>query len=197
MPRENRMITEADILPLSEWAKVRVAHRKALSERKKSRRVAIGPHATLLFENWDTMWYQIQEMLWIEKGGADQLPDELAAYNPMIPNGSELTATLMFGISDEAKRRAFLAELGGVEDHISISIGGDRVKAVAEEDLERTTADGKTSSVHFLHFPFSAEQIAAFKRGGDILVRIDHSRYGHAAIIGEEVRAELESDFSR
>lgn len=197
MPRENRMITEADILPLSEWAKVRVAHRRALSERKKSRRVAIGPHATLLFENWDTMWYQIQEMLWIEKGGADQLPDELAAYNPMIPNGSELTATLMFGISDEAKRRAFLAELGGVEDHISISIGGDRVKAVAEEDLERTTADGKTSSVHFLHFPFSAEQIAAFKRGGDILVRIDHSRYGHAAIIGEEVRAELESDFSR
>ena len=125
MPRENRMITEADILPLSEWAKVRGAHRKALSERKKSRRVAIGPHATLLFENWDTMWYQIQEMLWIEKGGADQLPDELAAYNPMIPNGSELTATLMFGISDEAKRRAFLAELGGVEDHISISIGGE------------------------------------------------------------------------
>jgi hypothetical protein len=196
MPRENRMITEADILPLSEWAKVRVAHRKALSERKKSRRVAIGPHATLLFENWDTMWYQIQEMLWIEKGGADQLPDELAAYNPMIPNGSELTATLMFGISDEAKRRAFLAELGGVEDHISISIGGDRVKAVAEEDLERTTADGKTSSVHFLHFPFSAEQIAGFKRGGDILVRIDHPRYGHAAIIGEEVRTELERDFS-
>ncbi len=196
MPRENRTITEADILPLSEWAKVRVAHRKALSERKKSRRVAIGPHATLLFENWDTMWYQIQEMLWIEKGGADQLPDELAAYNPMIPNGSELTATLMFGISDEAKRRAFLAELGGVEDHISISIGGDRVKAVAEEDLERTTADGKTSSVHFLHFPFSAEQIAAFKSGGDILVRIDHPRYGHAAIIGEEVRAELARDFS-
>ena len=180
MPRENRTITEADILPLSEWAKVRVAHRKALSERKKSRRVAIGPHATLLFENWDTMWYQIQEMLWIEKGGADQLPDELAAYNPMIPNGSELTATLMFGISDEAKRRAFLAERGGVEDHISISIGGDRVKAVAEEDLERTTADGKTSSVHFLHFPFSAEQIAAFKRGGDILVRSDHPRSAHA-----------------
>lgn len=197
MPRENRIITEADILPLSEWAKVRVAHRKALSERKKRRRIAIGPHATLLFENWDTMWYQIQEMLWIEKGGAEQLPDELAAYNPMIPNGSELTATLMFGISDEAKRRAFLSELGGVEDHIAISIGGDRVKAVAEEDLERTTADGKTSSVHFLHFPFSAEQIAAFKTGGDILVRIDHPCYGHAAIIGDEVRSELVGDFSR
>ncbi len=196
MPRENHIIAESDILPLNEWAKVRVAHRKALSERKKSRRVAIGPHATLLFENWDTMWYQVQEMLWIEKGGAEQLPDELAAYNPMIPNGSELTATLMFGISDEAKRRAFLAELGGVEDYISISIGGDRVKAVAEEDLDRTTADGKTSSVHFLHFPFTADQVAAFRSGGDILVRIDHPRYGHAAIIGDDVRVELEGDFS-
>lgn len=197
MPRESRIITEADILPLSEWAKVRIEHRKALSERKKNRRVAIGPHATLLFENWDTMWYQVQEMLWIEKGGADQLPDELAAYNPMIPQGSELTATLMFGISDETKRRAFLAELGGIEDCISISIGGSRVKAVAEEDLDRTTAEGKTSSVHFLHFPFSADQVAAFRAGGDILVRIDHPRYGHAAIMSDAVRAELAGDFAR
>lgn len=197
MPRENRIITDSDILPLAEWAKVRVAHRKALSERKKNRRVSIGPHATLLFENWDTMWYQVQEMLWIEKGGAEQLPDELAAYNPMIPQGSELTATLMFGISDEMKRRAFLAELGGVENHISISIGGDRIRAVAEEDLDRTTADGKTSSVHFLHFPFSAEQIEKFRRGGDILVRIDHPRYGHAAIVNDAMRAELEGDFAR
>lgn len=195
MPRESRTITEDDILPLSEWAKVRVEHRKALSERKKNRRVAIGPHAMLLFENWDTMWYQVQEMLWIEKGGADQLPDELAAYNPMIPQGSELTATLMFGISDEAKRRALLARLGGVEDCISISIGGDRVWAVAEEDLDRTTADGKTSSVHFLHFPFTSGQVAAFRAGGDILVRIDHPQYGHAAIMSEAVRMELSGDF--
>lgn len=196
MPRETHTITEDDILPLAEWSKIRKEHRKALSERKKDRRVAIGPHAVLLFENWDTMWYQVQEMLWIEKGGAEQLPDELAAYNPMIPQGAELTATLMFGISDEAKRRHILADLGGVEETISISIGGDRVKAVAEDDLDRTTAEGKTSSVHFLHFPFTAEQIAAFRAGGDILVRIDHPNYGHAAILSDIARAELAGDFA-
>ena len=196
MPRETRTISEADILPLAEWSKIRKDHRKSLSERKKSRRVAIGPHAVLLFENWDTMWYQVQEMLWIEKGGAEQLPDELAAYNPMIPQGSELTATLMFGIPDETKRRLILSQLGGVEENISISIGGDRVKAVAETDLDRTTADGKTSSVHFLHFPFTPGQIAAFRAGGDILVRIDHPNYGHAAILNDAVRAELAGDFA-
>jgi len=196
MPRETRTITEADILSHTEWAKIRKDHRKALSERKKNRRVAIGPHAVLLFENWDTMWYQVQEMLWIEKGGAEQLPDELAAYNPMIPQGSELTATLMFGISDEAKRRFILGQLGGVEENISISIGGDRVKAVAETDLDRTTADGKTSSVHFLHFAFTLSQIAAFRAGGDILVRIDHPSYGHAAILSDAVREELAGDFA-
>ena len=196
MPREIRTITETDILPLAEWAKIRKDHRKALSERKRNRRVAIGPHAVLLFENWDTMWYQVQEMLWIEKGGAEQLPDELAAYNPLIPQGSELVVTLMFGISDEAKRRLILAQLGGFEEMISISIGGDRVKAVAEEDLDRTTADGKTSSVHFLHFPFTPAQIAAFRDpASDILVRIDHPNYGHAAIMGEDVRDELKADF--
>jgi hypothetical protein len=195
MPRENHNITEADILPLAEWAKLRKAHRKALSETKKNRRVAIGPHATLYFENWDTMWYQIQEMLWIEKGGAEQLPDELAAFNPLIPQGSELVATFMLGISDELKRRTILAQLGGIEETISISIGGERVKAVAEVDLDRTTADGKTSSVHFLHFPFTAEQVTAFRAGGDILVRIDHPNYGHAAIMGAVVRAELAGDF--
>lgn len=196
MPRETRTISEADILPLAEWSKIRKDHRKSLSERKKSRRVAIGPHAVLLFENWDTMWYQVQEMLWIEKGGAEQLPDELAAYNPMIPQGAELTATLMFGIPDETKRRLILGQLGGVEETISISIGGDRVKAVAETDLDRTTADGKTSSVHFLHFPFTPGQIAAFRAGGDILVRIDHPNYGHAAILSDAVRAELAGDFA-
>jgi Protein of unknown function (DUF3501) len=197
MPRETNIIAEADILPLNVWAQRRVAHRKALSERKKNRRVAIGPHATLYFENWDTMWYQVQEMLWIEKGGATQLPDELAAYNPMIPQGSELSATLMFEIAHEDKRRVILAQLGGVEETITISLGGDRVRAVAEQDLDRTTEDGKTSSVHFLHFPFKADQIAKFRQGDtDILVRIDHPNYGHAAIVGEAVRTELAADFA-
>lgn len=197
MPRESCDITEHDILPLSIWAEQRVKHRKALSEVKKQRRVEVGPHATFYFENWDTMWYQIQEMLWIEKGGADQLPDELAAYNPMIPGGSELTATLMFGISDEYKRRRILAMLGGVEQTVSISIGGDRVFACSEADLERTTEDGKTSSVHFLHFPFTPAQIAAFRDPAqEIMVRIDHPNYGHAAIMNDAVRGELSGDFA-
>jgi hypothetical protein len=195
MPREARTISAADILPLSEWAALRVDHRKALSERKKNRRLSVGPHATLYFENWDTMWYQVQEMLWIEKGGAEQLPDELAAYNPMIPNGSELTATLMFEIPDENKRRIVLGELGGVEDCISLSIGGERVLATYENEVERTTADGKASSVHFLHFALSDAQRAAMRDGGqELMVRIDHPNYGHAAIASDAVRAELVGD---
>lgn len=197
MPRAERKITANDILPLAEWAKVRVEHRKALSARKKNRRLGLGPNATIYFENWDTMWYQVQEMLWIEKGGDAQLPDELAAYNPMIPQGSELSATLMFEIADEAKRRHILAQLGGVEEHISIAFGNHRVKAEPEQDLDRTTDDGKTSSVHFLHFAFTPEQVAAFRDpANEVLVRVDHPNYGHAAIMSEAVRQELASDFA-
>jgi hypothetical protein len=196
MPRETHDITAADILPLAIWGAQRKAHRKALSEVKKSRRVAIGPHATLYFENWDTMWYQVQEMLWIEKGGDAQLPDELAAYNPMIPNGTELSATLMFEVPDENKRRVVLAQLGGVEERVTISIDGERIAAVSEADQDRTTKDGKTSAVHFLHFPFTATQIAAFcNASNEVMVRIDHPNYGHAAIMGDAVRAELSGDF--
>jgi Protein of unknown function (DUF3501) len=196
MPRDTRTLTAEDFLPLSEWAGLRVAHRRDLSQRKANRRLSVGPYATLYFENWDTMWYQVQEMLWIEKGGDAQLPDELSAYNPMIPNGAELTATLMFGIADEAKRRVVLGQLGGVEDRISIAVGGERIAATSETDLERTTADGKTSSVHFLHFAFTPAQIAAFRDPAtDVMVRIDHPNYGHAALIGEAVRAELSGDF--
>ena len=196
MPREARTLDASDFLPLAEWGTVRKDHRKALSERKQSRRLSVGPYATLYFENWDTMWYQVQEMLWIEKGGDAQLPDELAAYNPMIPNGSDLSATLMFEISDEAKRRIILGQLGGVEETISISVGGERVMAVSEADLDRTTADGKTSSVHFLHFPFSAAQIEAFRNAEtDVMLRIDHPNYGHAALVTGAVRNELAGDF--
>jgi Protein of unknown function (DUF3501) len=197
MPLTTRTLDASDFMPLSDWAGQRKDHRKALSARKKNRRLSVGPYATLYFENWDTMWYQVQEMLWIEKGGDAQLPDELAAYNPMIPNGSELSATLMFEISDEAKRAIVLGQLGGVEDHITISIGADRIAAVSEADLDRTKADGKTSSVHFLHFPFTAAQISAFRTPGtDVMLRIDHPSYGHAAIISGAVRDELAGDFA-
>jgi Protein of unknown function (DUF3501) len=196
MPRDTLTLTDTDFLPLSEWELIRKDRRAALSERKKDRRLSVGPYATLYFENWDTMWYQVQEMLWIEKGGAAQMPDELAAYNPMIPNGTELSATLMFGIADEEKRRVVLGQLGGVEDTISVSIGGERIMAVSEKDLERTKADGKTSSVHFLHFPFTPEQIARFRDPAtDVMLRIDHPGYGHAALVTGAVRDELAGDF--
>ncbi len=196
MPRETHNITASDILPLSIWGAQRKAHRTALSAVKKKRRVAIGPHATLYFENWDTMWYQVQEMLWIEKGGDAQLPDELAAYVPMIPNGTELSATLMLEIPDETKRRRILAELGGVETLVTISVGDHRIAGIAEADLDRTTVDGKTSAVHFLHFPFAPDQIMAFGNlHNELMMRIDHPAYGHAAIVGDEVRGELLGDF--
>lgn len=197
MPRDKHSLTNADILPLAEWDKIRLEHRKALSLRKRNRRVGIGPHATLYFENWDTMWYQVQEMLRIEKGGAEQLVDELAAYNPLIPQGRELVATFMIEIPDEFKRRHILNQLGGIEETISIAIGNDRIKAVPESELERTTAAGKTSSIHFLHFPFTAQQIAALRDGAtEIMVRIDHPNYGHAAIVSNAVRVDLAGDFA-
>jgi Protein of unknown function (DUF3501) len=143
------------------------------------------------------MWYQVQEMLWIEKGGAAQLPDELAAYNPLIPQGSELVATLMFEIPDEVKRARILATLGGIEETVSIAFATHRIMAVSEGDLDRTTAAGKTSAVHFLHFPFTGEQVIAFAdSANELLFRIDHPQYGHAAIVATDVRAELLGDFA-
>jgi hypothetical protein len=196
MPRETHDITAADILPLAIWGAQRKAQRKSISDLKRNRRVSVGPHATLYFENWDTMWYQVQEMLWIEKGGAEQLADELRAYNPLIPQGADLSATLMFEIPEETKRRRILAELGGIETMLCISIGGQRLPAVAETDLDRTTADGKTSAVHFLHFPFTPDLIAAFRDPAqEVMIRIDHPNYGHAGIVGDTVRAALADDF--
>ncbi len=195
MPRETCTITAADILPIEKWGEQRKKQRADISALKKNRRVAVGPHTTLYFENWDTMWYQVQEMLWIEKGGAAQLADELTAYNPLIPQGNELSATFMIEIPDETKRRTVLASLGGIERYISIMVGSERIAASWETELERTTEAGKTSAVHFLHFKFSAAQIAAFTSGEEVMVRIDHPNYGHAAIIPNNVRDELVGDF--
>jgi hypothetical protein len=167
---------------------------------QRDRRVGIGPDATMYFENYDTMWHQIHEMLFIEKGGDAQIEDELSAYNPLIPKGKELVCTLMFEIDDPARRAAFLAGLGGVEETVSITVtapGGDHVvKGVPEEDVDRTTADGKASSIQFLHFPFPDAAIAAFKEeGARVTVSIEHPKYGHIAILPEATRAALAGDF--
>ena len=192
-----RKISESDILPLQEYVKQRVERRRSMSALKRNRRVELGPFVTFYFESYDTMLHQVQEMLYIEKGGAEQIDDELAAYNPLIPNGSELTATAMIEIDDELRRKRVLGELGGIEDTFWIRVGGEMVKGVPEQDQERTNEQGKTSSVHFLHFPFTAAQIAAFRQeGAEIVMGCSHPKYGHMAIIAETVRQALATDFA-
>ncbi len=197
MPRHDRQLTAEDMLSLPDYAKIRKEKREENVLRKKFRRISVGPHVTIFFENYDTMWSQVQEMLYIEKGGDAQMVDELAAYNPMIPNGAELTATLMFEIDDERLRRTVLGQLGRVEDHICIGVNDEKVRAVPEQDVDRTSAAGKASSVHFLHFPFTDSQIAAFREGtSPVTFHIEHPAYGHIAILPEDVRAELSQDFA-
>lgn len=192
-----RLISPSDILPYETYAKERKERRTRITAMKRARRISVGPDATFYFENYETMFHQIHEMLHIERGGAEQVADELDAYNPLIPNGSELVATLMFEIDDELRRDRELRRLTGVETHIQIELDGDIVKAVVPEgEIERTKADGKTSSVHFLHFPFTSEQIAKFRDPKvRVMLAITHPNYGHIALIDGETRASLAADF--
>jgi len=192
-----RQLTEADILPNAEYAKNRVEHRRKISAKKRNRRVAVGPYVTFYFECWETMWLQVQEMVYIEKGGTEQVPGELEAYNPLIPNGSELTATFMIEIDDPIRRKRVLDTLGGIEETAFIRVGGETIPGVAEADQDRTTSDGKASSVQFVHFPFTPAQIAAFRTAGtEVVLGFTHPNYRHMTAFGDEVRAELSSDFA-
>lgn len=197
MPKSARRIEPADLIPDAEFAKVRKERRAALLPTKRLRRVHLGPVCTVYFECYETMLFQIQEMLLIEKGGADQIPDELAAYNPMIPQGAELTATIMFEIDDPVRRAATLSKLGGVEDRFFLRIGGETVRAAPEGDVERTREDGKASSVHFVRFPLTAGQATAL---GDPTIEAhvgcDHPQYSHLAGLSVETRAELAKDLA-
>ena len=190
-------ITRDDILPPAEYEAERKAHRARIVALKKHRRLEVGPVCTFYFESYETMWAQIHEMLYIEKGGEEQIADELSAYNPLIPKGNELVATVMFEIDDPIRRQTFLAKLGGVEETAFIEAGGHRIEGKPEEDVDRTTADGKASSVQFIHFPFTPEQIAAFKQeGARIVVGFDHPQYAHMVVMPEAVRSALSQDFS-
>ena len=192
-----RTLTRDDILPMADYVKVRLEKRRELVALKRNRQLHIGPHVTVTFECWDSMWYQVQEMLYIEKGGDEQLADELAAYGPMVPNGTELVATLMFEIDDPARRAKILGSLGGVEESIAITFAGHEVKAVAEQDIDRTTAEGKTSAVHFLHFPFTGAQIEAFRTPGtQAIFTIGHPLYQHMAVLPETTREAVAQDFA-
>src|SRR6185312_3645343 len=193
---KKHVLTEADILPAAEYARNRTEWRRKVAEKKRNRRLAVGPHVTFYFESYETMWLQVQEMVYIEKGGAEQVPGELEAYNPLIPDGSELTATFMIEIDDPIRRKRILDGLGGVEETAFIRVGGEMIRGVAEADQDRTTAEGKASSVQFVHFPFTPDQIAAFgSPGAEVVLGFSHPNYGHMTVLPEVVRAQLTGDF--
>ena len=197
MPKEKREIQKADIMPLDAYIRDRKELRKNILNFKKNRRVALGPYATFYFESYETMLAQVQEMLYIEKGGDEQLQDELTAYNPLIPNGKELTATLMFEIDNPISRAAFLGRVGGIEEMVFMKLNGETIKAIPEEDVDRTSAEGKASSVQFIHFNFTDKQIEKFKSNhADIELGMDHKEYSHTTKLSKENIASLIGDFN-
>jgi hypothetical protein len=197
MPREKREIQKEDIMLLDVYSKNRKKLRKNIINFKKDRRIALGPYATFYFENYETMLAQVQEMLYIEKRGDEQLKDELAAYNPLIPNGKELIATLMFEIDNPVSRAAFLSKVGGIEKKVFIKIDGEFIKATPEEDVDRTSAKGKASSVQFIHFKFNDEQIQKFKLDSvEVEIGIDHKEYSHMTKLSAVNLSTLSADFS-
>jgi hypothetical protein len=197
MSREKRIIQKDDIMPLDIYTKQRKELRKNIVEFKKNRRVSLGPYATFYFESFETMLAQVQEMLYIEKGGDAQLHDELTAYNPLVPNGKELVSTLMFEIDNPVSRATFLSKVGGIEEKVFMKIDGEAIKAVPEDDVDRTSENGKASSVQFIHFKFNDLQIEKFKSGSSqVEITIDHKEYSHTTKLSDETMKSLILDFS-
>ena len=196
MTKVKRQIEKIDLIPADVYSSSRKKIRKELVEFKKNRRIALGPYATFYFESFETMLAQVQEMLHIEKGGDEQLKDELRAYNPLVPNGKELTATLMFEIDNPISRAAFLEKVGGIEDKVFMKINNDLIKAAPEEDVDRTSTEGKASSVQFIHFKFNEDQIRKFKLGTEnIELGIEHKEYAHSTKLTKDNIKSLIEDF--
>ena len=174
-------LTRDDLYSLEKYAQARPDFRKRVLAHKKSRHVPVGPNATLYFEDALTVQYQIQEMLRIERiFEAAGIEDELGAYNPLIPDGSNWKATFMVEFPDADERRVQLARLIGIEDRVWVQVSGhDRVFAIADEDLERENAD-KTSSVHFVRFELTPAMVADVKAGAAISIGIEHENYRYA-----------------
>ena len=189
-------LTQNDILPWAEYAATRADHRRRLSAIKRNRRVEVGPFVSFYFESFETMWFQVQEMLHIEKGGPAQIPDEISAYNPLIPKGRQLCATFMIEIDDPLRRSRVLAGLGGIEETAFIEVGDMRIAAKAEVDQDRTTAEGKASSVQFVYFDFTHAQVAAFSQANTrVILGLTHPNYRHMAVLSEATRLSLAEDF--
>lgn len=197
MNKQAKEVTKADLIPAEEYAKNRKAYRKEIVSYKKNRRVSLGPYANFYFESYETMKAQIQEMLHIEKGGDEQLKDELAAYNPLIPKGKELVATLMFEIDNPLSRTEFLNKVGGIEEKVFLKIGNEKIKSTPEQDVDRTSAEGKASSVQFIHFEFTDEQVKKFKDlSNEVIIGVEHEMYSHTVKLNENNKKALALDFS-
>ena len=197
MNKQLKEVTKEDLIPADEYEKNRKAYRKEIVSYKKDRRVSLGPYANFYFESYETMKAQIQEMLHIEKGGNEQLKDEMAAYNPLIPKGKELVATLMFEIDNPLSRAEFLNKVGGIEKKVFLKIGKEKIQSIPEQDVDRTSAEGKASSVQFIHFEFTSEQVKKFKDlTNEVIIGVDHKLYAHTVKLTESNKKALALDFS-
>ena len=189
------MLNKEDLFSLEQYSKVRGQFRADVIEHKKSRKVHLGEHITMLFEDKKTIQYQIQEMLRVEKiFEEDGILDELSAYVPLIPDGSNWKATLLIEYSDEIERKAALGKLIGVEDKVWVQIEGfEKVFPVADEDLERENSE-KTSSVHFLRFELTADMKHSLKEGSKLMMGVDHDNYAFNSVMSDQVRLSLLGD---
>jgi len=194
---ENRMtnLTADDLMSLEQYAKQRPAFRAKVLEHKKNRQVSLGPNATLYFEDELTIRYQVQEMLRIERIFEEEgIEDELSAYNPLIPDGSNWKATFMLEYPDAEVRKRELAQLVGVEDKVWVQVDGhDKVYAIADEDMERDTEE-KTSSVHFMRFELTDDMVQALKGGVGLAMGVDHENLEVTVSVPDNVRASLAND---
>ncbi len=189
-------IQKKDIFSREDYKSKRKNLREKMVARKKNRRIEIGPHMTFYFENRDTVIHQINEMVYIENGGEDQVKDEILAYKSLIPNGKELVATVMIEIDNPVKRAEFLSKMGGFEKTLEININQINIKGKAEVDLDRTTADGKASSVQFVHFQFNDKEIKyLMDNKNSIRISIEHKHYRHSTIMNINTANELINDF--
>lgn len=196
MSTSEHRIRPSDLLPAEVYARERDARRRALIPVKRNRRVEVGPFVTFYFENFETMLAQVQEMLHIEHGGESQIVGELETYNPLIPQGSELIATMMIEIDEPSRRAAMLLKLGGIENSVWLQVGQERIAATPTDYADRTTPEGKTSSVHWVRFRFMPAQVQAFRNASQsVVLGISHENYGHMAVLPAEKRAELSKDF--
>ena len=184
-------IARESLLTLEAYARERSRMRADVISHKLNRRVQLGGHVTFIFEDEKTIRYQVQEMLRAERAFEGQaIREELDAYNPLIPDGSNFKATMMIEYPDPLERARELARLIGIEDRVSLSVGGEVICAMADEDLDREN-DVKTSAVHFLRFELSVSAVNAVKSGAALLLAIDHPNYAFEALLPDHVRASL------